>query len=534
MNESDSVDLISRAQALENNLRQNGHIKDRTSNSKNYPKVFVGKDTVPIIIKLKLIPISTTSKSKNEANALKFGNELIEAKIIEHVAKEHSFKNANLYYQFIAGYDKRDDISIKRRASVDLSQGTLLKDDEKNNTQNEVTFPNLASHKKKTFTVSLNVTQEDMAQLNASNTYEPSMTYSVSNTRVLAETEEKRRDSLRLQHLKQANQFAASKQDDRFSALKESLSSAACTVIVFGASGHLAKTKTFPALYDLYKEGVFPDNVNIVGYARSKLSKKDFDKKISIKLRGNSVASFLSKCTYFSGKGYDDDESYKKFAAFIAKLEDSQYGGASNRICYLATPPTVFVTVCERIKKYLAPQPPKSGNWMRVIIEKPFGKDLESSNVLHREIGAFLAENEIYRIDHYLAKEMVQNIIVFRFSNVIWDSIWNRKSIRCVKISMKETAALDGRGGYYDEYGVIRDVLQNHLFQVLSLIAMEQPCSLKSEDVRDEKVKVLKCIKPMDEKRTVIGQYVKSADKKKLGWYCMHVCACVCVLILLR
>ena len=141
MNESDSDDLISRAQALENYLRQNGHIKDRTSNSKNYPKVFVGKDTVPIIIKLKLIPISTTSKSKNEANALKFGNELIDAKIIEHVAKEHSFKNSNLYYQFIAGYDKKDDISIKRRASVDLSQGTVLKEDEKNNTQNEVTLP---------------------------------------------------------------------------------------------------------------------------------------------------------------------------------------------------------------------------------------------------------------------------------------------------------------------------------------------------------------------------------------------------------
>eukprot|EP00483_Globobulimina_turgida_P001528 UN01530 len=113
---------------------------------------------------------------------------------------------------------------------------------------------------------------------------------------------------------------------------------------------------------------------------------------------------------------------------------------------------------------------------------------------------------------------MVQNIIVFRFANVIWDAIWNRKYIRCVKISMKETAALDGRGGYYDEYGVIRDVLQNHLFQVLTLIAMEQPCSLKSEDVRDEKVKLLKCIKPMSDKLTVIGQYERSVGGKKLGY----------------
>ena len=155
---------------------------------------------------------------------------------------------------------------------------------------------------------------------------------------------------------------------------------------------------------------------------------------------------------------------------------------------------------------------------MRVIIEKPFGKDLESSNKLHMEICKFLSEDEIYRIDHYLAKEMVQNIIVFRFSNVIWDAIWNRNYIRCVKISMKETAALDGRGGYYDEYGVIRDVLQNHLFQILTLIAMEQPCSLSSEDIRDEKVKVLKCIEPMNELMTVIGQYSKSVDGKKPGY----------------
>lgn len=257
-------------------------------------------------------------------------------------------------------------------------------------------------------------------------------------------------------------------------------------------------------------------------YARSKLKKSDFDKKISIKLKGNSVANFLEKCTYFSGKGYDDDDSYQSFAEYIDKLEDDKYNGVSNRVCYLATPPTVFVPVCERIKRFLKKEDGTS--WTRVIIEKPFGKDLESSNQLHAEISKFLKEDEVYRIDHYLAKEMVQNIIVFRFSNMIWDAIWNRKYIRCVKISMKESATLEGRGGYYDEYGVIRDVLQNHLLQVLTLIAMEQPCSLRAEDVRDEKVKVLKCIKPMEEKRTVVGQYGASADGKKPGMFSESVC----------
>jgi len=358
-----------------------------------------------------------------------------------------------------------------------------------------------------------------MAQDDAVANYEPSMTYSVSNTKMMAEIEEKRHDNLMLQRRKSEAEIQQSGQSELFFKTKQLLSQNALTIIVFGASGHLAKTKTYPALYDLFCEGVFPDDVQIVGFARSKLSKKDFDKKVSIKLKGNTSRLFLERCTYFSGKGYDDDASYARLSEYIATLEDAKYGGVSNRVCYLATPPTVFVAVCERIKKFLSPAAAAADKgWLRVIIEKPFGKDLESSNALHRDIAQFLAEKEVYRIDHYLAKEMVQNIIVFRFANVIWDAIWNRKYIRCVKISMKESAALDGRGGYYDEYGVIRDVLQNHLLQVLTLIAMEQPCSLRAEDVRDEKVKVLKCIRPMDEKRTVVGQYAKSADGKKLGY----------------
>ena len=209
------------------------------------------------------------------------------------------------------------------------------------------------------------------------------MTFSVSNTKRLAEIEEKRHDALVLERRQSDAKLQTESEETLFIKLKETLSKDACTIIVFGASGHLAKTKTYPALYDLFCEGVFPDDVNIVGYARSKLTKKDFDKKISIKLKGNTVEMFLERCTYFSGKGYDDDESYKAFAQFIEKLENEKYGKRSNRVCYLATPPTVFVAVCERIKKYLRLN---TTTWMRVIIEKPFGKDLESSNKLNNDI----------------------------------------------------------------------------------------------------------------------------------------------------
>ena len=237
---------------------------------------------------------------------------------------------------------------------------------------------------------------------------EPSMTYSynspsmtsMSNLKKLAELEEKRHDLIVLERIKSDAELQISGEGKLFANLKNKLSQDALTIIVFGASGHLAKTKTYPALYDLFCEGVFPDDVTIVGYARSKLTKKDFDKKISIKLKGNTTDMFLEKCTYFSGKGYDDDESYVKFAEYVNNLENKKYNGRSNRVAYLATPPTVFVAVCERIKKYLKVQPDKG--WMRVIIEKPFGKDLQSSNKLAASISSFLDEEEVYRIDHYL------------------------------------------------------------------------------------------------------------------------------------
>merc|ERR1719464_1267110 len=153
----------------------------------------------------------------------------------------------------------------------------------------------------------------------------------------MAEIEEKRHDNLVIQRRKSEAEIQLTGQSELFFKTKQILSQKALTIIVFGASGHLAKTKTYPALYDLFCEGVFPDDVQIVGFARSKLSKKEFDKKVSIKLKGNMAPYFLSRCTYFSGKGYDDDASYEKFAQYIGSLEDAKYGGLSNRVCYLAT-----------------------------------------------------------------------------------------------------------------------------------------------------------------------------------------------------
>merc|ERR1719184_409437 len=174
--------------------------------------------------------------------------------------------------------------------------------------------------------------------------------------------------------------------------------------------------------------------------------------------------------------------------------------GSDNRLFYYAIPPRSFGDVSRCIKTAAMSQ----SGWNRMIIEKPFGRDCKSAQVLQNDIGAHLNENELYRIDHYLAKELVQNIIVLRFANLLLQEVWSKKYISAVKISMKEDAGIDGRGGYYDATGCIRDVIQNHLLQVLSLIAMEEPKTLGSEDIRNSKVALLKCIIPPTESDEVI------------------------------
>ncbi|KAK9455832.1 glucose-6-phosphate dehydrogenase [Dipodascopsis uninucleata] len=284
-------------------------------------------------------------------------------------------------------------------------------------------------------------------------------------------------------------------------------------IVVLGASGDLAKKKTYPALFGLFRYGLLPDGVKIVGYARTKMDDEDYKKRISsyIKVPTDDVKAkldeFLSFCTYVSGL-YDHDDGFLNLTKHLEGLEgDSE----CHRLFYMALPPTVFIPVAQHLKKCCYP----SKGSARIIIEKPFGHDLASSRELQAALQPIWKEEEIFRIDHYLGKEMVKNILILRFGNEFMGASWNKNHVSTVQITFKEPFGTEGRGGYFDEFGIIRDVMQNHLLQVLTLVAMERPVSFSAEDVRDEKVRVLRAMPIIDPKNVVIGQYDKSPDGSK-------------------
>ncbi|CAF1175747.1 unnamed protein product [Adineta steineri] len=281
---------------------------------------------------------------------------------------------------------------------------------------------------------------------------------------------------------------------------------------VFGASGDLAKKKIYPTLWWLYRDGFIPEGTHFIGYARSQITtEKIFENAAKyMKVKDNEhdlYEKFVKLNSYVAGS-YDKDEDFKHLTNEANQISNQE---SAHRLFYLALPPSVYGSVSELISKHCRP---KSPGWMRLIVEKPFGKDLESSNKLSEHLNKFYTEEEIYRIDHYLGKEMVQNIIVLRFSNQILSRVWNRDSIAAVNIIFKEDIGTQGRGGYFDEFGIIRDVIQNHLMQILSIVAMEKPRSTKGEDIRDEKVKVLRCIAPIKPEDVVIGQYTGDKNSK--------------------
>ncbi|KAK9466804.1 glucose-6-phosphate dehydrogenase [Lipomyces arxii] len=285
-------------------------------------------------------------------------------------------------------------------------------------------------------------------------------------------------------------------------------------IVVLGASGDLAKKKTYPALFGLYRYGLMPKDIKIVGYARTKMSEEDYHKRISqyIKLPNETVETqlkeFIAMCTYVSGQ-YDQDEGFQSLTAHMKEIEGSKK--ECHRLFYMALPPNVFTTVAQHIKRNCYPE---SGS-ARIIIEKPFGHDLASSRELQASLQPIWTEDEIFRIDHYLGKEMVKNILILRFGNEFFGASWNKNHISSVQITFKEKFGTEGRGGYFDQFGIIRDVMQNHLLQVLTMIAMERPVSFSAEDIRDEKVRVLKAMPIIDPKNVVIGQYDKSPDGTK-------------------
>ncbi|KAL6040782.1 Glucose-6-phosphate 1-dehydrogenase 1, chloroplastic [Balamuthia mandrillaris] len=288
----------------------------------------------------------------------------------------------------------------------------------------------------------------------------------------------------------------------------EDVAAKALTIVVLGASGDLARKKTFPALFHLYLDGLLPPAVQIAGFARSKMSEKDFNAKISEHFEKGAPeekkTEFLKHCYYQQGL-YDSGDSWKEFDK-VMKEREKQYGHGehgANRIFYMAIPPSIF----EDTARALRPNAMSKTGWNRIVVEKPFGRDTKSAAELEAVLGELFAEDQLYRIDHYLGKEMVQNLMVLRFANEVFEPVWNRNHIASVQITFKEPFGTEGRGGYFDEFGIIRDVMQNHLLQMLSLVAMEPPVTLHAEDVRDEKAKLLRAIPPLRREDLVVGQY---------------------------
>ncbi|GMH35965.1 hypothetical protein BSKO_03833 [Bryopsis sp. KO-2023] len=288
------------------------------------------------------------------------------------------------------------------------------------------------------------------------------------------------------------------------------------TVVVLGASGDLAKKKTYPALYALFSKGFLPDNIQILGYARSNLKDEELRDRLKGYLKGeeSKINEFLSLCTYKQGQ-YDGSAGYKGLQTALAERESKYCSSPAGRLFYLALPPSVYPQVCTGLKRNCDKLTNKSNpkSFLRLIVEKPFGKDLESSEQLASELGALYPEEQLYRIDHYLGKELTQNLIVMRFANNFLDSWWNRQYISNVQITFKENFGTQGRGGYFDQFGIIRDIIQNHLLQVMALLAMEKPVSLHPDDIRDEKLRVLRSIPPIVPEETVLGQYVSALDE---------------------
>ncbi|CAG0913669.1 unnamed protein product [Notodromas monacha] len=289
---------------------------------------------------------------------------------------------------------------------------------------------------------------------------------------------------------------------------------------VMGASGDLAKKKIYPTLWWLFRDGLLPEDTAFIGYARSKLTVAELRAKCDqyMKVAPGEEAKYEAFWKYnrYVAGSYDTRRDFELLDKAFAEFHKGS-SEVGNRVFYLALPPSVFETVTAHIKETcMAPK-----GWTRIIVEKPFGKDTASSAKLSSHLSSLFREDQLYRIDHYLGKEMVQNLMILRFGNSIFNPLWNHHNIASVLISFKEPFGTEGRGGYFDEFGIVRDVMQNHLLQILCLVAMQKPCSTRADDIRDEKVKVLKSIEPPTLNDVVLGQYVgdpSGSGEAKLGY----------------
>lgn len=281
------------------------------------------------------------------------------------------------------------------------------------------------------------------------------------------------------------------------------------TFFILGASGDLARKKIYPTLWKIYLHDLIPSDTIFIGYSRTDMNVAKLIENIKPYIKFTNeyedelevFKQFIGQNRYVRGS-YENGDDFTRLASIAHSYECTN--DRANRLFYLALPPSVFESVTQMINHHCRT---KRG-WNRIIIEKPFGRDAESSEHLSQHLSTLFTEDEMYRIDHYLGKEMVQNLMALRFGNRIFSPLWNREHISSIQITFKEPFGTGGRGGYFDTFGIIRDVMQNHLLQILSLVAMEKPVSANAQDIRDEKVKVLRCMKTISLDDVVLGQYI--------------------------
>ncbi|QLB40093.1 glucose-6-phosphate dehydrogenase [Mannheimia pernigra] len=297
-------------------------------------------------------------------------------------------------------------------------------------------------------------------------------------------------------------------------------------VVIFGASGDLTFRKLIPALYNLYKIGRLGAHFSVLGVSRSDLTDKTFRKKMRDalvkfeKAEGDELDSFCEHL-YYQALNTSDAADYAKLLPRLGELHE-KYQTAGNTLYYLSTPPSLYGTIPECLAAHDLTT--EETGWKRIIVEKPFGYDIETAKKLDVQIHKYFAEHQIYRIDHYLGKETVQNLLVLRFSNGLFEPLWNRNFIDYVEITGAESIGVEDRGGYYDDSGAMRDMFQNHLLQVLAMVAMEPPAIINANSMRDEVAKVLHCLHPLTEEdvknNVVLGQYARgTVDGKELPAY---------------
>ncbi len=287
-----------------------------------------------------------------------------------------------------------------------------------------------------------------------------------------------------------------------------------CSLVIYGASGDLTARKLVPALFDLYEKHLLPTSFNLIGISRSKISDDEFKQRLKESLKqsepqlSDAIWNSFSQHFYYMAGGYDEFAAYQALAKKLDEL-DQENGTAGNRIFYLSTPPNVFEQIISNLGA--AGLSKEEKGFSRIVIEKPFGRNLESAQELNRKVKEVFNEHQIYRIDHYLGKETVQNLLVMRFANSIFEPIWDRRHVDHIQITASEDLGVGSRAGYYESSGILRDMFQNHLFQVMCLIAMEPPVAFEANAIRDEKLKILRSIRPFTEgmvaEWAVRGQY---------------------------